>query len=65
MLALGVDGLGGSLGTDFRPSRNGDDSASDETEPVTARSLRECREAMVRRRRLNAYLGFPVAPIVH
>jgi hypothetical protein len=45
-------------GTDFRPSRNGD-----ETEPVAAHSLRGCRGAMVRRGRLYAYRGFPVAPI--
>ena len=43
-------------GTDFRLSRNGD--AAD---PVAAHSMRECREAMVRRRRLSAYVGFPVA----
>ena len=50
MLAREVDG------TDFRLSRNGD--AAD---PVAVHSMRECREAMVRRRRLNASLGFPVA----
>ena len=43
-------------GTEFRLSRNGD--AAD---PVAVHSMRECREAMVRRRRLNASLGFPVA----
>ena len=44
-------------GTDFRPSRNGD-----ETVPVAAHSLRACRRAILRRRRLYAYLGYPVAP---
>ncbi len=43
-------------GTDFRPSRLGDGA-----DPVAAHSMRECRGAMVRRRRLSAYLGFPVA----
>ena len=43
-------------GTDFRVSRHGDGA-----DPVAAHSLRACRGAMVRRRRLNAYLGFPVA----
>ena len=43
--------------TDFRPSRSGGG-----TEPVAAHSLRACRGAMARRGRLNAYLGFPVAP---
>ena len=43
-------------GTDFRLSRHGDGA-----DPVAAHSMRECRGAMVRRRRLNAYLGFPVA----
>ncbi len=52
MLAREVDG------TDFRPSRNGD-----ETEPVASHSLRGCRGAMVQRGRLYAYLGFPVAPM--
>ena len=46
------------VGTDFRLSRSGD-----ETEPVAAHSLRACRGAMVRRRRLYAYLGYPVAPM--
>jgi hypothetical protein len=41
--------------TDFRPSRNGD-----EAEPVASHSLRECRGAMVRRRRLYAYPAYPV-----
>jgi hypothetical protein len=40
-------------GTDFRLSRR-----SDGAEPVAAHSLRECRGAMERRRRLYAYLGF-------
>jgi len=44
-------------GTDFRPSRSGD-----ETEPVAAHSMRACRGAMVRQRRLYAYLGYPVTP---
>ena len=44
--------------TDFRPSRNGDGA-----EPVASHSLRECRGAMVRRRRLYAYLAYPVAPM--
>jgi hypothetical protein len=43
---------------DFRPSRNGDGA-----EAAGAHSLRACEGAIVRRRRLNAYLGFPVAPI--
>ena len=43
---------------DFRLSRNGDGA-----EAAGAHSLRAGREAIVRRRRLNAYLGFPVAPI--
>ena len=51
MLARGVDG------TDFRPSRSGDGA-----EPVASRSLPGCRGAMVRRRRLCAYIGYPVAP---
>ena len=42
---------------DFRLSRNGDGA-----EAAGAHSLRAGREAIVRRRRLNAYLGFPVAP---
>jgi hypothetical protein len=42
-----------------RFSRNGD--AAD---PVAAHSMRECRGAMVRRRRLNASLGFPVTPML-
>ena len=50
MLARGVDG------TDSRPSRSGDGA-----EPVASHSLPGCRGAMVRRRRLSAYLGFPVA----
>ena len=54
MLAWEVDG------TDFRPSRNGDGAHS-----VAAHSLRACRGAMVRRRRLNAYLGFPVTRCLH
>ena len=45
------------VGTDFRLSRNGDGA-----DPVAAHSMRECPEAMVRRRRLNASLGFPVTP---
>jgi hypothetical protein len=44
-------------GTDFRLSRNGDYA-----DAVAAHSLRECRGATVRRRRLNAYLGFAVTP---
>jgi len=52
MLAREVDG------TDFRPSRSGDGA-----DPVAAHSMRACRGAMVRRRRLNAYLGYPVAPM--
>ena len=44
-------------GTDFRLSRHGDGA-----DPVAAHSMRECREAMVRRRRLSAYLGVPVTP---
>ena len=44
-------------GTDFRVSRHGDGA-----DRVAAHSMRECRGAMVRRRRLNAYLGFPVTP---
>jgi hypothetical protein len=47
-------------GTDFRLSRHGDGA-----DPVAAHSLRECQEAMVRRRRLNAYLGVPVTPRLH
>ena len=43
---------------DFRLSRNGNGA-----EAAGAHSLRAGREAIVRRRRLNAYLGFPVAPI--
>ena len=50
MLARGVDG------TDFRLSRHGDGA-----DHVAAHSMPECRGAMVRRRRLSAYLGFPVA----
>jgi hypothetical protein len=50
MLARGVDG------TDFRPSRS-----CDGTEPVASHSLPACRGAMVRRHRLFAYLGYPVA----
>ncbi len=52
MLARGVDG------TDFRPSRSGDG-----TEPVASHSLPGCRGAMLRRRRLYAYLRYPVAPM--
>jgi hypothetical protein len=43
--------------TDFRPSRSGGG-----TVPVAAHSLRACRGVMVIRRRLFAYLGYPVAP---
>ena len=43
-------------GTDFRLSRSGDGA-----EPVASHSLPGCRGATVRRRRLSAYLGFPVA----
>ncbi len=43
-------------GTDFRVSRHGDGA-----DPVAAHSMRECRGAMVRRRRLCVSLGFPVA----
>ena len=32
--------------------------------PAGAHSMRACRGAMVRRRRLNAYLGFPVTPML-
>ena len=46
--------------TDFRPSRNGD-----ETVPVAAHSLRACRGAMARRRMLYAYLGYPVKRDLH
>ena len=42
---------------DFRLSRNGDG-----TVPAAAHSLRACGAAMARRRRLNAYLRYPVAP---
>ncbi len=42
---------------DFRRSRNGDGA-----EAAGVHSLRACRGAIVRRRRLNAYLAFPVAP---
>ena len=41
----------------FRLSRNGDGAGA-----AGAHSLRAGRDAIVRRRRLNAYLGFPVAP---
>ena len=47
------------VGTDFRPSRNGDGA-----EPVAAHSMRARRGAMVRRRRLYAYLGLPVTPML-
>ena len=42
---------------DFRPSRNGDGA-----EAAGVQSLRACWGEIVRRRRLNAYLRYPVAP---
>jgi len=44
---------------DFRLSRNGNGA-----EAAGSHSLRACREAMARRRRLNAYLGFGRTDIV-
>ena len=44
--------------TEIRLSRNDDGAV-----PVAAHSLRECRGAMVRRRMLFAYLGYPVTPM--
>ncbi len=52
MLARAVDAA------DFRLSRNGDGA-----EAAAVHSLRACGGAMARRRRLNAYLRYPVAPI--
>ena len=63
MLTLGIRSYRGlhacwrGKWTDFRPSRSGGG-----TVPVAAHSLRACRRAMVIRRRLHAYLGYPVAP---
>jgi hypothetical protein len=51
MLARAVDAA------DFRLSRNGDGA-----EAAAVYSLRACAGAMERRRRLNAYLRYPVAP---
>ncbi len=43
---------------DFRLSRNGDGA-----ETTAVHSLRACGRAMAPRRRLNAYLRYPVAPM--
>ena len=51
MLARAVDAA------DFRLSRNGDGA-----EAAALHSLRACGEAILRRRRLNVYIGVPVAP---
>ena len=44
---------------DFRLSRNGDGA-----ETAAVHNRRECGRAMARRRRLNAYLRYPLAPFL-